>query len=170
MNVIASFEIFRLIYCGVGGQNSGSTSKSKAKDDDSPKSDTGASATAMPMSHSTTPPPVAYSSQSSNSSHGSGDGCEQNGKKKPERRLSSISDELVLNFPPSVDSYSRVASTGVDIRDRCRELLVKALMKGFDNGKLAYVIIRFMLSFESNSGCLVECVAILNLQSLIVHF
>lgn len=45
-----------------------------------------------------------------------------------------MSDEIVLNFPPSVDGYSRVSSTGMDVRDRCRDLIVKAMMKGFDDG------------------------------------
>ena len=62
------------------------------------------------------------------------DSGEQNGK-KPERRLSSVSDEIVLNFPPSIGGYSRVSSTGIDVRDRCRDLIVKAMMKGFDNGQ-----------------------------------
>lgn len=65
------------------------------------------------------------------------DSTDQNGK-KPERRLSSvssISDEIMLNFPPSVDGYSRVSSTGIEVRDRCRDLVVKAMMKGFDNGQ-----------------------------------
>lgn len=119
-----------------GEQISSSTSKSKTKeDDDSPKSDAGATASAVLSAHSTTPPPVAYSSQSSNSSHGSGDGGDQNGKKKPERRLSSLSDAIELSFPSSVDSYSRVGSTGIQLRDRCRDMLVKALMKGFDSGQ-----------------------------------
>jgi len=126
-----------LVWLSLGGQNASSATKSKIKeDDDSPKSDEGASACAAPSAHSTTPPPVAYSSQSSNSSD-NGNGIEQNGnKKKPERRLSSVSEEIILNFPPSVDSYSRVAATGVEIRDRCRDLLVKALMKGFSNSEI----------------------------------
>ena len=81
------------------------------------------------------------------------DGSEQNGK-KPERRLSSISDDIVLNFPPSVSGYSRVASTGVDVRDRCRDLVVKAMMKGFDNGQSGLAchytfLILFIIAFCS---------------------
>ena len=135
-----------------GGQNSSSATKSKSKeDDDSPKSDEGTSACGTSSAHSTTPPPVAYSSQSSNSSD-SGNGCEQNGsKKKPERRLSSVSEEVILNFPLSVDSYSRASATGVEIRDRCRDLLVKALMKGFNNSEICFYYGNFCLCSYLNS-------------------
>ena len=84
------------------------------------------------------PPPVVYSKQGSNSSsHSSSEGgvAEKNGNGEvPLRRLSSTSDEIILNFPLTVDSYSRASSTGSDVRDRCRDLLAKALMKGFDKG------------------------------------
>lgn len=52
------------------------------------------------------------------------------------RRLSSTSDEIILNFASSVDGFSRIQqSTGSDIRDRCRDLLAKALKKGSDESK-----------------------------------
>lgn len=98
-----------------------------------------ATTTPTPVPSSGSPPPVVYSKQQSNSSQGSSEGsstAEKDGNGEiPLRRLSSTSDDIILNFPLTVDSYSRASPTGLDVRDRCRDLLAKALMKGFDKGK-----------------------------------
>lgn len=117
------------------------TPKSNKSGSNSPKSGTSATTTAS-LGKPGSPPPVTYSQQQSDtSSQGeSTEGSEKNGSEKnggniPLRRLSSTSsDEIILNFPSSVDSYSRMASTGSDVRDRCRDLLAKALKKGLDEG------------------------------------
>ena len=83
---------------------------------------------------------MTYTEQLSNSSHSSSEASEKNGDAIPLRRLSSTSDDIVLKFHQTVDGYSRVASTGSDVRDRCRDLIGKALRKGFDNGTVAYTI------------------------------
>lgn len=117
------------------GQNSQeSTPKVNKSRSNSPKSATTPVASSGKPS---SPPPVTYSQQSSDSSsHGDDtNGNQQNGGDIPIRRLSSTSDELILNFPSTVDSYSRVASSGSDVRDRCRDLLAKALKKGLEDGK-----------------------------------
>lgn len=81
------------------------------------------------------PPPVVYSKQQSDSSHSdSGDtNGQKNGGDIPVRRLSSTSDELILTFASSVDSYSRTPPIGSEVRDRCRDLLAKALKKGLED-------------------------------------
>ncbi|XP_064382246.1 transcription elongation factor A protein 1-like [Halichondria panicea] len=91
---------------------------------DTPKSE-------RPVNHST-PPPVAYnpsvseqpmtSSQPKNSM--------ANGAL---RRMSSTSDDFVLMFSGDISGISRTGSTGNEVRDRCRDLVAKALKKGFEN-------------------------------------
>ena len=53
------------------------------------------------------------------------------------RRDSTQSDDgnIQLVFSSSVDGSARMASTGNDVRDRCRELLAKAMKKGFSDGE-----------------------------------
>ena len=108
-----------------------STPKSNKSGSTSPKS--AATPTGVP-GKTDSPPPVTYVQQQSDSSQGSGEGNQINGD-IPMRRLSSTSDEIILNFPSSVDGFSRTASTGSDVRDRCRDLLAKALKKGSDESK-----------------------------------
>ena len=82
---------------------------------------------------------MTYTEQLSNSS---GEGSEKNGDKNgdiPMRRLSSTSDDIILNFAQSVDGYSRVPSSGSEVRDRCRDLLAKALQKGIDEGTFVWL-------------------------------
>ena len=45
------------------------------------------------------------------------------------------SDGVVLVFDPSMSGECRAPSTGSDIRDRCREFVIKALKKGFTEGE-----------------------------------
>ena len=54
-----------------------------------------------------------------------------------QRRDSTQSDDgnIQLLFSPSIDGSARMASTGNDVRDRCRELIAKALQKGFTEGE-----------------------------------
>ena len=122
----------------VAGQNSQeSTPKATKSRSNSPKSGSSATTPVASSGKPCSPPPVTYSQQSSDSSsHGdSTNGSQQNGGDVPIRRLSSTSDEIILNFPSTVDGYSRVASSGSDVRDRCRDLLAKALQKGLEGGK-----------------------------------
>lgn len=126
-----------LLHFFAAGQNSSreSTPKSNKSGSDSPKSGTSAT-TAAGLGKPSSPPPVTYSQQQSDSSYQgeSTEGSQKNGGDVPVRRLSSTSDEILLNFPSSVDGYSRVGSSGSDVRDRCRDLLAKALKKGLDEG------------------------------------
>ena len=48
-------------------------------------------------------------------------------------RSDSVSSEIVY-FAPTIGGDSRVPATGDGVRDRCRDLLSKAMMKGFDKG------------------------------------
>ena len=127
-----------------GGKTSReSTPKSHNGTSSSPKSTT----PTVPSVKSQTPPPVTYTEQMSCSSHNSTDSSEKNGL--PSRRLSSTSSEIVLNFSSTVDGYSRVSSTGSEVRDRCRDLLFKALMKGLDEGKkLEVLVMSFLCTVE----------------------
>jgi hypothetical protein len=121
------------------GQNSReSTPKASKSGSNSPKSGSSTASAVVSSGKTVSPPPVTYTQQNSDSSsHGdSTDGNHKNGGDIPIRRLSSTSDEMVLNFPSSVDSYSRVASSGSDVRDRCRDLLAKALKKGIEEGRV----------------------------------
>ena len=54
-----------------------------------------------------------------------------------QRRDSTQSDDgnIQLLFSPNIDGSARMASTGSDVRDRCRELIAKALQKGFTEGE-----------------------------------
>lgn len=56
-------------------------------------------------------------------------------------QASASSDGVMLVFDPLVSGERRAASTGSDVRDRCRDLIVKALKKGFCDGKILNVCI-----------------------------
>ena len=53
----------------------------------------------------------------------------------PSRSDSVSSDSGVVYFDPSIPGEARVPVTGDAVRDRCRGLLAKSMMKGFENGK-----------------------------------
>ena len=53
----------------------------------------------------------------------------------PSRSDSVSSDCGVVYFDPGIPGESRIPATGNAVRDRCRELLSKAMMKGFDKGR-----------------------------------
>ena len=40
-----------------------------------------------------------------------------------------------IYFSPSISGDARLPPSGDAVRDRCRELLVKAMMKGFEKGE-----------------------------------
>lgn len=100
-----------------------------------------------------TPPPVSYTPDSptleqSMLSAQSSDGGNTPTLSKPtidtpptkavngiERRLSSTSDDFQLVFGRDIDGMSRASSTKSDVRDRCRGLIAKSLMKGFSASK-----------------------------------
>ena len=94
-----------------------------------------------------TPPPVTYTSNPSGSSDNAGGTTSSsssltNGEVASphgvsQRRDSTQSDDgnIQLLFSPSIDGSARMASTGNDVRDRCRELIAKALQKGFTEGE-----------------------------------
>ncbi len=101
-----------------------------------------------PVNHST-PPPVAYnpsvSEQPMTSSQQSKNSSMANGAL---RRMSSTSDDFVLVFSGDISGISRTGSTGNEVRDRCRDLVAKALKKGFENGRCAlFVCVRWCLNF-----------------------
>ncbi len=54
-----------------------------------------------------------------------------------QRRDSTQSDDgnVQLLFSPNIDGSARAPSTGSEVRDRCRDLLAKALKKGFSDGE-----------------------------------
>ena len=94
-----------------------------------------------------TPPPVTYTSNPSSSSNNSSGTTSSSSSSLTngevvspqganQRRDSTQSDDgsVQLLFPPSIDGSARVASTGNDVRDRCRDLIAKALKKGFPEG------------------------------------
>lgn len=103
-----------------------------------------------------TPPPVTYSppasstdSNYSTSSKFSSTSSQIPNGEVPSNEVSSQSSEqsqssqpigsplspgVMLFFPPSLDGNCRVPPTGSDIRDRCRDLIIKALKKGFTDG------------------------------------
>ena len=53
----------------------------------------------------------------------------------PSRSDSVSSDSGVVYFDSGIPGESRIPATGDAVRDRCRELLAKAMMKGFENGQ-----------------------------------
>ena len=95
-----------------------------------------------------TPPPVTYTSNpgrngSSNSNDSGGTSSSSpmpNGQmvspSGSQRRDSTQSDDgnIQLLFAPNIDGSARAPSTGNEVRDRCRDLLAKALKKGFSDG------------------------------------
>ena len=48
--------------------------------------------------------------------------------------LQTVSNAVSF-FSPTIDGSARTASTGNDVRDRCQELIMKALKKGFNDGR-----------------------------------
>ena len=101
-----------------------------------------------------TPPPVTYTSNpgrngSSNANNSGGTSSSSplpNGQMASpsgsQRRDSTQSDDgnIQLLFAPNIDGSARAPSTGSDVRDRCRDLLAKALKKGFSDGKKVVVL------------------------------
>ena len=53
--------------------------------------------------------------------------------------------DMVLCFAPTIDSSARVPSTGSDVRDRCRDFIIKALKKGFNESmsKMRFITLSF---------------------------
>ena len=103
--------------------------------------------TSFPMPATSSPNPVPSCSQTSHSisstappSLNPNTSCDNpelvEEKKEMLSSGSSASSQIVLNFPPNIDGSECMPSTGSDVRDRCRELLVKALKKGLDKSKM----------------------------------
>ena len=95
----------------------------------------------------TSPPPVTYTPQNSTSSINSNTSITSpttsNGETPlemppsvpgPSRSDSVSSDSGIVYFSPSVAGDARNPATGDAVRDRCRELVAKAMMKGFEKG------------------------------------
>jgi transcription elongation factor S-II len=118
----------------------------------------------------TSPPPVAYSpsknsapSINSNSSITSSASTAANGETPGETMMSPIagpsrsdsvsSDCGVVFFAPNIVGESRVMATGDGVRDRCRELLAKAMMKGFEK-----VTIEEEIKFHNLASEIEDCV------------
>lgn len=47
--------------------------------------------------------------------------------------MSSTSDDFVLVFSGDISGMARESPTSNEVRDRCRDLIAKALKKGFEN-------------------------------------
>lgn len=82
-------------------------------------------------SNPSTPPPVEYNPKNnivtSNNNMTSSSSNENGGShSQPTTPLSPI----VPNFPPTIDSSRREASTGDSVRDRCRDMVYNAMKKG----------------------------------------
>lgn len=113
-----------------------------------PKATTPSSETAQHQ-NPPTPPPVTYTSNPSSSGSGNDTGGTTSSSSSvtngevasphgvSQRRDSTQSDDgnIQLLFSPSIDGSARMALTGNDVRDRCRELIAKALQKGFTDGE-----------------------------------
>ena len=97
----------------------------------------------------TSPPPVTYEPSpaiftTQNSSNSVSSPTTANGETPGEMmtspvagtstRSDSVSSDIVY-FAPTIGGDSRVPATGDGVRDRCRELLSKSMMKGFDKGE-----------------------------------
>jgi len=91
-----------------------------------------------------TPPPVAYSpltpTDVTKNSNIASPKLLPNGEISSESSQESTSSSslqtvstAVSFFSPTIDGSARTASTGNDVRDRCRELVMKALKKGFND-------------------------------------
>ena len=90
---------------------------------------------ARSLEQTSSPPPVAYNPPSTSiqpmtSSQESKNSSTTNGAV---RRMSSTSDDFVLVFSGDISGMAREAPTGNEVRDRCRDLITKALKKGFEN-------------------------------------
>ena len=87
-----------------------------------------------------TPPPVVYSPSTdvAKNSNITSPQLLPNGESSQSSQESSSSQmsslDTVLCFASTIDGNARVPSTGSDVRDRCRDLLIKALKKGFNEG------------------------------------
>ena len=138
----------------IAGQSPGSGLNKEHKHK-SPSKSGGASSSSSSLSSETgqhqnppTPPPVTYTSNpghngSSNSNDSGGTSSSSpmpNGQmvspSGSQRRDSTQSDDgnIQLLFAPNIDGSARAPSTGNEVRDRCRDLLAKALKKGFSDG------------------------------------
>ena len=68
--------------------------------------------------------------------------------------MSSTSDDFVLMFSDDISGMRRDEPTGTDVRDRCRDLIAKALKKGFEDCEFVWVCllsIRFWLRHGSQN-------------------
>ena len=85
-------------------------------------------------SNPSTPPPVEYNPKNnivSNNNMTSSSSNENGGShSQPTTPLSPI----IPNFPPTIDSSRREASTGDSVRDRCRDMVYNAMKKGIVDG------------------------------------
>ena len=127
---------------------SGSPSLGNKQNDHTP------SPQATPTPSKTSPPPVTYTPSTNTDSHSTtnsntnaitSSASASNGETSmetitspipgPSRSDSVSSDSGVVYFDPSIPGEARVPPTGDTVRDRCRELLAKAMLKGFENGE-----------------------------------
>ena len=141
-------------YINVAGQSPGSGSNKDHKHSvkapkSPPKAETGQHhnpPTPPPVTYTSNPGPNGSSSSSSSSNTDNGGGTNSssplpNGQVVSpigsQRRDSTQSDDgnIQLMFSPNIDGSARAASTGNDVRDRCQDLIAKALKKGFSDGE-----------------------------------
>lgn len=114
----------------------------------------------------TSPPPVTYTPQNNTTSINSNTSIASpttaNGETPiemtpsvagPSRSDSVSSDSGIVYFSPSVDGDARIPATGDAVRDRCRELLAKAMMKGFEK-----VTIEEEIKFHNLAADVEDCV------------
>jgi transcription elongation factor S-II len=148
---------------------SGSPSLGNKQNDHTP------SPQATPTPSKTSPPPATYTpstntdnhstkpSTNSNSTPITSSASASNGETPmetitspvpgPSRSDSVSSDSGVVYFDPSIPGEARVPPTGDPVRDRCRELLAKAMMKGFEN-----VTIGEEMKFHNLTAEIEDCV------------
>ena len=99
---------------------------------------------ATPTPTKTSPPPVTFlpsiNSTTSNNTITSSNGevprelAMMSSTAGPSRSDSVSSDTGIVYFAPHVAGETRTMATGDGVRDRCRGLLAKAMMKGFEKG------------------------------------
>ena len=80
--------------------------------------------------------------------------------------MSSTSDDFVLMFSGDISGISRTGSTGNEVRDRCRDLVAKALKKGFENGKCMYTVCGSRMCPYVVCVCVCVCVRVRDAQTL----
>lgn len=150
----------------IAGHSPGKDHKHSVKAPRSPSKGTPSSDTGQHQ-NPPTPPPVMYTSSpgpngssTSSSSNNGGMGSSSpmpNGQvsspQVQQRRDSTQSDDgnIQLLFSSNVDGSARAPSTGNDVRDRCRDLIAKALKKGFSDGKDSSSV-GFMLCLLTSSS------------------